>query len=163
MAFSGKFVPTNPNKYRGNPTNIMFRSLLERRFMIFCDTHPSILAWNYEKVVIPYICNTDGKPHRYFVDFWMLYQKSDGSVVECLVEIKPKSETKPPAPPKTNSQKSKGRFLREMFRYAKNSAKWEAAEKWCSHRGMNFKIITEEDLKDSKVSDEKRAKKRGTK
>ena len=34
MSYKGKFKPKNPNKYKGNPTNIIYRSLLERRFMV---------------------------------------------------------------------------------------------------------------------------------
>jgi hypothetical protein len=54
MAYSGYFKPTNPQKYRGNPTNIVYRSLWERKFMVFCDNNPSILQWGSEEIIIPY-------------------------------------------------------------------------------------------------------------
>ena len=33
MSYKGKFKPKNYQKYKGNPTNITYRSLLERRFI----------------------------------------------------------------------------------------------------------------------------------
>ena len=54
MAYSGYFKPKNPTKYRGNPTNIVYRSLWERKFMVFCDNNPSILQWGSEEIIIPY-------------------------------------------------------------------------------------------------------------
>ena len=30
--------------------------------------------------------------------------------------------------------------------YAKNQAKWEAADEWCKDRGYEFKVFTEKEL-----------------
>ena len=35
--YKGKFKILNPKKYMGNPTNIIYRSLMELRFMRQCD------------------------------------------------------------------------------------------------------------------------------
>ena len=45
MSYKGKFRPKNPKKYKGDPTNIIYRSLLERRFMVYCDDTPAIIKW----------------------------------------------------------------------------------------------------------------------
>jgi len=33
MSYKGKYRPENPKKYKGDPTNIVYRSLWERKFM----------------------------------------------------------------------------------------------------------------------------------
>ena len=66
MAYKGKFKPKNPSKYIGDPTNIVYRSLWERRFMIYCDNEDNILSWGSEEVVIPYVSPIDNKVHRYY-------------------------------------------------------------------------------------------------
>ena len=71
MAYSGKFRPSNPKKYRGNPTRIIYRSMWEKKFMIFCDRTRSIVEWGSEEIIIPYRCPTDGKVHRYYPDFYI--------------------------------------------------------------------------------------------
>ena len=39
MSYKGKYNPRNPEKYKGNPHNIIYRSLWERKFMVYCDTN----------------------------------------------------------------------------------------------------------------------------
>ena len=43
MAYKGKFTPKNPQKYKGNPKNIIYRSSWERRFMSYCDKTKEVL------------------------------------------------------------------------------------------------------------------------
>ena len=64
MAYSGKYKPRNPKKYKGNPTKIIYRSNWEKKFMHFCDSTDSILEWGSEEVIIPYRCPTEGRVHR---------------------------------------------------------------------------------------------------
>ena len=37
MSYKGKFHPTNRKKYKGDINNIIYRSLWERKFMVYCD------------------------------------------------------------------------------------------------------------------------------
>ena len=53
--YKGNFKIKNPQKYKGNPTNIIYRSLMELRFMKHCDTNDNILKWSSEEIAIPYI------------------------------------------------------------------------------------------------------------
>jgi hypothetical protein len=142
MAYSGKYKPVNPQKYKGNPTNIIYRSLWERKFMIFCDNNSSILQWGSEECVIPYLSPLDGRVHRYYVDFYIKVQTKSGEIKKYLIEIKPKKQTVPPDPQKKQTKIYKDKVLT----YCKNRAKWEAAKEWCEDRRMEFLILTEDHL-----------------
>ena len=121
----------------GNASNIVYRSLWERRFMKFCDENDSILRWGSEIVVVPYKSPIDRKIHRYFPDFWVKF--ANKKVV--IIEVKPNRETKPPK----KREKSR-KFINEAKKYAKNEAKWKAAEEFCKNRGWHFLIQDEYDL-----------------
>ena len=55
MAYSGKYIPSNPKKYRGNPSQIIYRSLWERKLMVYCDNNDKVLEWGSEEIIIPYV------------------------------------------------------------------------------------------------------------
>lgn len=143
MSYKGKYKPQNPKKYDGDPTNIIYRSLLERRFMVYCDTHANIIKWSSEEVVIPYVSPLDNRVHRYFVDFMIQYRDASGALRTVLIEVKPKSQT---APPKRPDGKPTRRFINEVKTWGVNSAKWKAANEYCTDRKWEFKIITEKEL-----------------
>lgn len=142
MAYKGRYKPKNPQKYIGDPTEIIYRSLLERRYMVQYDMSPNVLEWKSELTIIPYISPADGKLHRYFVDFWIKYKDND-KIKTAIIEVKPLSQTKPPKAPK-NTRKASRRFLKETLTWAINSAKWEAADAWCkANKCDGFFIYTE--------------------
>ena len=60
MSYKGRYRPSNPKKYKGNPSNIVYRSLWERKFMVYCDNHTKILEWGSEEIIIPYLSPVDG-------------------------------------------------------------------------------------------------------
>jgi len=138
-----KWLPKNPEKYVGDPTKIIVRSSWERQAMIFFDTNPSVIKWNSEEIAIPYLCPTDGKLHRYFPDFLVQVKKTDGTIENTLVEVKPYAQT---IPPKNRKNKNKKTQLNEVTTYLKNQAKWEAAELWCKKNNMKFIFVTEYQL-----------------
>lgn len=140
--YKGRFRPNDPSKYRGDITNIIYRSLWELRFMKWCDTNHGVIEWGSETVIIPYISPVDKKIHRYFVDFYMKVRSSDNVIQKYLIEIKPERFTKPPEIPKKKTKK----FIDEVFQYGVNQAKWKAAFEYCSDRKMKFMILTEKDL-----------------
>ena len=144
MSYKGKFTPKNYQKYMGDPTNIIYRSLLERRFMVYCDTNASILNWSSEEVVIPYYSPIDKKWHRYFVDFCIKYKNSNDEVKTVLIEVKSASQTKPPK--KITDRKPTRRYLNEVMTWGVNQAKWNAANEYCKDRKWEFKIFTEKEL-----------------
>ena len=69
-AYKGIFKPNNPQKYKGNVKNIVYRSSWEKRFMNYCDRTREIIEWGSEELSIFYR-GVDGKPHRYYPDFYM--------------------------------------------------------------------------------------------
>ena len=141
-SYKGKFVPKNPKKYKGDPTNIIFRSLWERKFMDFLDTHDKIMSWNSEEVSIVYHSPVDGRLHRYFPDFWIKKLNSEGHEECAIIEIKPKKQTKPPKQPKRNTAS----YINEVKTYVINQAKFEAATNFCEQRQWQFLILTENEL-----------------
>ena len=142
MAYKGKYKVRAPYKYKGNPTKVIYRSLWERKFMTYCDTNINILEWGSEEVYMWYRSPVDNRPHRYFPDFYIKVREKNGTIKKYIIEVKPQRQTKPPAKPK---RQTKG-YLREAFEYAKNQAKWKAANEWCLDRGFEFKVITEKEL-----------------
>jgi len=139
MAYKGKFTPKNPQKYVGDVKGIVYRSLWERNTFRWIDANANIVAWNSEEVVVPYICGTDNKVHRYFMDLW--FKTSDGKTY--IVEIKPKKQTQPPKEPKRKTR----RYIKESLTYIKNQSKWEAASEFAADRGWHFQVWTEDTLK----------------
>jgi hypothetical protein len=138
----GKFSPKNPKKYRGDPTNVIYRSSWERKFMVYCDNKESVLEWSSETTIVPYRFDVDGKLHRYFIDFRILVKEKDEKTQTYLVEIKPKKKTEPPKKPK---RKTKG-YIIESLDYVKNQNKWESARKYAEDRGWKFIVLTENEL-----------------
>ncbi len=142
MAYKGRYTPKNPKKYKGDYHNIVYRSLWERKFMVYCDNSDNILEWGSEEIIIPYLSPWDGKLHRYFPDFYIKVKQSSGNIKKFIIEVKPKKQTKPPKPV---SRKTK-RWLNEVKTYSINEAKWKHAKEWCENNNMEFKILTEEEL-----------------
>ena len=140
--YQGRFKPKNPKKYLGDPTNIIYRSGWELKFMRFCDSHPNVIQWGSEEVVIPYISPIDGKVHRYFTDFIVKQLNTMGKKETLIIEVKPKAQTRPP---EKKSRVTK-RYLTEVKTWGVNQAKWKAANEFCKDRGWKFRIITEDDL-----------------
>jgi hypothetical protein len=143
MPYKGKYRPEIPSKYVGDPANIIYRSLLERRFMVFCDKNPNILKWASEEMFVPYYSPIDKKMHRYYVDFVIEVLEKNGSVKTYLIEIKPSRQCKVP---KESTNKSNKTFLKEMKNWVINNSKWKAAEDFAKKQNWEFKIITEENL-----------------
>jgi len=142
MSYKGKYTPINPRKYTGNPSNIIYRSLWERKFMVYCDTNNKILEWGSEEIIIPYLSPWDGRVHRYFPDFYIKVKQSNGTLKKFIIEVKPKKQTKPPKPV---TRKTK-RFINEVKTWGINEAKWKYATEWCNNNDMEFKILTEDHL-----------------
>ena len=138
MSYKGKYYPSFPRKYKGDPTNIIYRSLWERKFMVYCDKNQNILEWASEEIAIPYRSPIDNRVHRYFPDFYMKVKETNGKIKNYVIEVKPAKQTKPPTKPK---RQTKG-YIREAYEYARNQAKWKMAKEFCADRQWEFKVVT---------------------
>lgn len=146
--YSGKFIPRNLEKYKGNFKKIEYRSSWELFMMKYFDNCKDVVKWNSEEVIIPYRSTADGskdgggKLRRYFMDFWVKYENGR----EFLIEVKPYKETIPPVPPKRKTAKSIERYQNEVYTYTVNIDKWKAAEKLAIKQGIIFRLVTEKSL-----------------
>ena len=139
----GYFRPQNPQKYLGDPNNIVYRSGWELKFMRWCDRNENILEYGSEEFFIPYFDPTTNRVRRYFPDFIIKVREQSGEIKKYVIEIKPKKQTMPPV---QTSRKRNKTFINEVKTYAVNEAKWRAAKEWCEDRMLEFRIITESEL-----------------
>ncbi len=142
MSYKGKYRPSNKHKYRGDHTNIIYRSLWEKKFMHWCDRNNNVLEWGSEEIIIPYKSPVDNRIHRYYPDFYVRARTKDGRIAKSIIEIKPAAQTKPPK----RGKKKPRTFLSEVKTWGVNSAKWRAARQFCAHKGFQFIILTENHL-----------------
>jgi hypothetical protein len=121
-AIKGKYTPKNKSKF--NKNSAIYRSMWERRFMIYCDRSENILEWSSEAIHIPYVSPKDDRLHNYYPDFYIKYKDVKGDTVEKIVEIKPQWQK----------------------RWSVNRAKWKAAKEYCKEHGYLFQVLTEKEL-----------------
>ena len=143
MAYKGKFRPKRPKKYKGDPTQISYRSLWVKKFMEYCDLTENISQWQSEEFWIPYKSPLDNKVHRYFPDFFIKYRDALGKTRNVVIEVKPAKQLKMP---KKNPKKRTKSWAYEVQTYVVNQAKWKAAESYCADRKYEFRIMTEKEL-----------------
>lgn len=136
MALRARFIPKNPGKYLGNPNMIICRSSWELSVCKFFDSHPSVYKWGSEEISIPYVKPTDGRVHKYFPDFIVVYKDKEGNLIKELVEVKPMKESV------LTERSSNYDKLAIMV----NHAKWQAAEAFCAQNGMKFRVLTEQSI-----------------
>lgn len=135
----------HPEKYTGERP-IQMRSGWESKFVLkYLDINENIIEWKSE-VPIQYVCGTDGRKHRYFVDFVFKAKTKDGHIKEFLAEIKPAKECSPPEIPTRKT----AAYYKRVQTYVKNQSKWKAAQQLCEQGNMNgrdmvFTVITERD------------------
>ena len=123
VAIKGEYIPKNRTKLLSK-RNPIYKSMWERRFMIYCDKSKSILEWDSESVDIPYVSPKDGRWHNYYPDFFIKYKDKNDQIINALIEIKPYFQKK----------------------WDVNVAKWEACQKHCNKKNMEFKVLTEREL-----------------
>lgn len=138
----GIFKPKNISKYKGS-SPIIYRSGLELKYMRWLDENRHIVSWGSESVVLPYVKPTDGKIHKYFLDFNFRIKDKQGNIKKFIVEVKPAKQCNPP---KKTGRKKPTTLIKEQITYATNCSKWEAAKQWAKKNGYNFIIVTEKDI-----------------
>lgn len=142
QTYKGRYRVTHANKYIGDPTQVVYRSLWELKFMKWCDNNSAVLEWGSEEFIIPYLSPVDQRIHRYFVDFYVKIRNQDGEEKRYLIEIKPAKFTQQPKRP----TRVTARFLEEVRTWGVNQSKWKSATEFCENRGWRFMVLTENDL-----------------
>ena len=100
MFHKRKYIPVFPEKYTGDPTNIIMRSS----------------------------CSTDNRIHRYFIDFKITVKDKNNSFKTYLIEVKPAKQTIPPIYPGRRTQRYLGESLTYMKNTSKWKAAIEYAK-----------------------------------
>jgi len=140
------YTPINKNKFMGRDGFAVCRSSWETAVCRWLDMNQAVLQWDSEPLAIPYIdpTTTDHrgipKKRRYFPDFLAKICSKSGELVIWLIEVKPHKET---IQPRNTGKKSKKTQIYEQTTWARNSAKWRAAECYCNSKKWKFKILTE--------------------
>ena len=142
MSYKGYFKPKYPQKYKGNPANIIYRSSYELKLMTYLDKNPNVLQWASEEFFVPYRSPIDGKIDRYFPDFWIKKRSQQGIEEVVVIEVKPLTQTTPPVPKKQITKA----YITEVQTWGINQAKWESADKYCKSKGWKFMLMTEKEL-----------------
>jgi len=142
MPYKGIFKPINLEKYIGDPSKIIYRSLWERSMMKYFDNSKNIISWSSEECKIPYFSPKDSRQHFYFPDFVIYAKTKTGEKKVTMIEVKPQKQTIPPKVPKRKTKK----YFSACMTYAINIAKWKAAETFCESKGWDWKIMTEKNI-----------------
>lgn len=134
----GRYKLRHPEKYVGDPNNVIFRSSWELHANQFFDNNPNVLRWASEEIKIPYVKPTTGKVHHYYPDYWIEVRTKSGNIVQELIEVKPEDQVN------INKKKRLSRY--DQLTYAINQSKWQAATKFCEQHNMKFTLLTERQL-----------------
>lgn len=138
----GVYTLKHPEKYKGDPDKVIYRSSWELQFFSFLDNNTKVLQWSSEEIAIPYLKPTDGRMHKYYPDIFVCYENRNGEIKWELIEIKPIQQTRSP-------RKNSKHAIYEQLTYAVNTAKWLAAKAWCEYQSMatgktiTFRLVTE--------------------
>lgn len=135
-----RYVIKNVDKYAGDARRVFARSKWELYYMQALDGSPMVRKWTSEpkNLNIAYLSPLDKKVHQYWPDF--LVQYNDGSIE--ILEIKPLKE----------SLAEKTQNIHDKIALLKNAAKWQAADRFAKSIGGRFRVITEKNLFQKKVT-----------
>jgi hypothetical protein len=100
------------------------------------DNHPNVTQWASESIEIQYKNPLTGQSSIYIPDFLVIYTDKNGKKHGEIIEIKPLKEAS------IEHAKSK----RDRAVLAINTAKWQAAIVWAKKRGLDFRVMTENQL-----------------
>ena len=142
----GIFTPRNLSRYIGKHSP-RYRSGWELKFMRFCDTHPSVVAWASESHRIPYFHPVKNKQTMYVPDFFIVYEDVNKKRHAEFIEIKPAGQI-------LGNARSAGQKAQAVV----NEAKWQSAKAFCDRQGVGFRVLTEHELFNNPKKTKKRKK-----
>ena len=142
----GLYKIENPEKYIGDIHNIIFRSSWENKFCAYCDKNPNILKWSSEPLSIKFWNPVDKKEHTYNPDYYIKVKKTDGTIVDWILEIKPSSQYKLDKKPTISgnlTEKKVRSYNKRMEEWIVNRAKFDAAMRYAKANGYMFGAVDE--------------------
>ena len=148
----GRYKLIFPEKYIGNrPPN--YKSKWEKKVFYALDVNPNVIKWGYECIEIYYHHPVYNKHTVYYPDIFCHIKNDNGKIQQILVEIKPAKMCVIPKPvtlPKNKTLKAMQTYKKSLQRhksasieFAINSAKWEAAQKWCIRHNVKWIVSNE--------------------
>lgn len=136
----GNYEVINKDKYIGNIKKVRYMSSWELVMMQFFDRNPNIKKWSSESIIVPYYSPVDQRNRRYMVDFFVEYIDKHGVTIKEMLEVKPRNQCIPPV---SRRGKKKSTYLKEVYTWNVNQAKWKAASAYAKARGMTFRLVDE--------------------
>lgn len=142
----GLYKLKNPHKYLGDPRQLKYKSSWEEEAFRVCDNNPHVLEWAYEFIKIPYLMpsirNPSGNPRAkiYIPDLYVVSSDGNGNVSRKVIEIKPYKQTR------KSRSKNPNVSLYENHVHMMNQLKWQAAKAYCDANGIEFLVVTENEL-----------------
>lgn len=121
----GRYKPRNRSKLLNKSRKVTYRSMWERKVMLYCDRSPSVQSWGSENIAIPYYDSENEKWRTYYPDFVINYYDDHGRLNCKIVEVKPY----------------------QQINWQINKDKWDAARKYCHVHGYSFQVLTEKEIK----------------
>lgn len=137
--WKGQFPMKNPQKYCGHGVPV-YRSSWELSVMRLFDSHPSVTKWASEPLNIPYVNPFTNQRTVYVPDFFVEFVDKRGNFHREIIEVKPEKEV--PTKLLEGKRLSKANQLARTL----NAHKWRAAMAFCKPRGINFRVMTKEDI-----------------
>ena len=143
----GEYNPINPQKVIGIEFKKPFyRSGWERTVMLSLDQNPKVLRWGSETHKIPYNFSLTESKRNYYVDFYVEMLNSKNTIDKFLIEVKPDSQTRLPAPPKNKNFKAQKNYNYRLIEFKKNQDKWKFANSFSRNSNIQFIITTEKGI-----------------
>ena len=153
----GLYTPVNTSKvYKLNEKGgLYYRSSWELTAMKYFDQSDDVILWGAECLEIPYQMKKPDKHgiltvtnHRYYPDFYYKLKMVNGSIREILLEVKPVEQTKPPKFKETArmTKKQLDSYEYSINEYNRNMSKWDFTIKYCEMKGIEFKILTKQQV-----------------
>ncbi len=110
--------------------------------MRYFDQHPQVIGWSSETCAIPYFNPFKKAQTVYVPDFVIVYEDRNGKKRAEMIEVKPAKEV----PGMTEGKMTK----RDQAAQALNYVKWQAAMAFCSKRNITFRVLTENEIYNTK-------------
>lgn len=147
----GYYKLIHPEKYIGDPHQIIYRSSWEYKFCKYCDITEEIIKWSSEPNFPPFPIKYENPITKtlrnYYVDFYIKLKDQFDNEKDYIVEVKPNKDLKPPKPLTGNKTLKKIKsYNKGLETFIINKAKSIAAQDFAQKMNYEYMIVTEDFL-----------------